>query len=383
MESIIVAGHICLDITPTYKGKKSERIDEILKPGTLINAAGCDVHTGGVVANTGLAIKILGEDAHLAAKIGDDAFGKIIYDMLDKYGAAEDLIQVKGESTSYSVVLAFPGIDRMFIHDTGANDTFSSNDLPDDLFRKGSHFHFGYPPLMKKMYKGSGAHLAVLLKRAKREGLTTSVDMAAIDPSSEAGSVNWKRILSNILPFTDFFVPSFEELCYMLDPKKLEMRQLQAEKDNVDLTMIVNIEDDVRPLAEKSLELGAKVVVIKCGAQGIYYMSASRSELRPLCEKRGLDVESWGKKKGFVKSFEPQTIVSGTGAGDTSVAAFLVAMVRKKSLKDCVELAAACGATCVAGVDAISSLVPIEMLEERIKAGWVHVKNENQTKGDN
>lgn len=375
MDRIIVAGHICLDITPTYNRKTGERIEDILKPGTLIGADMCDIHAGGAVANTGLAIELLGGKALLAAKIGDDAFGKVIIDSLGKTGAADNLIVSKGEVTSYSVVLAFPGIDKILIHNSGANDTFCSADLTDELIASGSHFHFGYPTLMKKMYKGSGAHLAVILKRVQRAGLTTSVDMAYVDPESEAGKVNWPRILGNILPFTDFFVPSFEDLCYMMDPKKLEMRRFQAEKDNVDITMIISIEDDVKPLAERCIELGAKVVLVKCGSQGIFYMSSGRKELRALCEKKGLNIDEWGKKTGFVKSFEPDEEISGVGAGDTCVAAFLVAMTRGKSLSDCVELAAASGAMCVSKVDAVSGLVPLEKLQAKIDAGWKKRRN--------
>lgn len=370
MKKIIVAGHICLDITPKYNGKKIDKIEDILKPGKLIGMNGIDIHTGGVVANTGLALEFLGAKTILVGKVGNDGFGKLIIDRLNEFGVEQELIVAKKETTSYSAVLAFPGIDRIFLHDAGANNTFCSADLSDDILEQGSHFHFGYPPLMKRMYKGSGAHLAVLLKRVKKMGLTTSLDMAAVDPESEAGQVNWNRILSNVLPFVDFFVPSFEELCFMLDPKKLEMRDIQANKDNVDLTRIISIEDDVIPLADKCLEMGAKVVVIKCGVQGIYYACAGRNSLRPVCEARGLDIDEWGKKKGFIKSFEPDVVISGTGAGDAAVAAFLATMMQGKSVKTCVMLAAAEGAMSVTGVDALSGLLPLDELQRKIDSGW-------------
>ena len=370
MSKIIVAGHICLDITPKYLGKKIDKIEDILRPGKLIGMKGVDIHTGGVVANTGLALEILGIKTTLVGKIGDDGFGKLITDGLNEYGVDHRLIVSKDETTSYSAVLAFPGVDRIFLHDPGANNTFCSNDLSDDLLEKGNHFHFGYPPLMKRMYKGSGAHLAVLLKRVKKMGLTTSLDMAAVDPESEAGQVNWRRILSNALPFVDFFVPSFEELCFMLDPRKLELRDIQANKDNVDLTRIISIEDDVIPLADECLEMGAKVVIIKCGVQGIYYACAGRNSLRPICESRGLNIDEWGKKRGFIKSFEPDVVISGTGAGDAAIAAFLAAMMKGKSVKTCVTLAAAEGAMCVTGIDALSGLLPLDDLQNKIDSGW-------------
>lgn len=376
MKRVIVAGHICLDIAPKFRGMEVTSVEEVLKPGTTVNVDRCFVTTGGVVANTGLALKSLGADVRLVAKVGDDSFGRIVYDKLAERRAQSDLIIAKGEQTSYSVVLSPPGIDRIFLHNSGANDTFCSADIPDNVFDNASHFHFGYPPLMKKMYSGSGAHLAVLLKRAKNQGLTTSLDMSAIDPDGPAGSVRWDKILENVLPFVDFFVPSFEELCFMLDPKKLETRQIQAEKDNVVISKIINIENDVKPLARKCIELGAKVVMIKCGAPGLYYECAGRRDIRSLCNQCGLDIDEWAKKRGFEKSFVPDAIVSGTGCGDTSIAGFLITMLEGKSVKECVTIAAGCGAMCVSQMDALSGLVTLEELRDRIDSGWKKVERD-------
>ena len=66
-KKVIVAGHICLDITPLFPSEKIEKVADIMLPGKLIEMGGVDVHTGGAVANTGLAMKILGADVtHLA-----------------------------------------------------------------------------------------------------------------------------------------------------------------------------------------------------------------------------------------------------------------------------------------------------------------------------
>lgn len=374
MKKIIVAGHICLDISPIFNGPETTDIEELIKPGSLLYVDKCDVSTGGVVSNTGLALKSLGADVKLVAKVGNDSFGKIVLEKLATRNAHQDIIVSKGENTSYSIVIAPPGIDRVFLHNSGANDTFCSGDIDDTVFEGVSHLHFGYPPLMKKMYSGSGAHLSVLLKRAKSHGLTTSLDMASIDPNSPAAKIRWDKILENSLPYVDFFMPSFEELCFMLDPKKLETRQFQAEKDNVNISRIVNINDDVKPLAQRCLEMGAKVVVIKCGAPGIYYECSGRRQIRELCNKAGLDIEEWAKKKGFEKSFVPDAVVSGTGCGDTAIAGFLISMLEGKSLKECVTIASGCGAMCVSKMDALSGLITLEELQDKIDSGWEKVK---------
>ena len=69
MKKVIAAGHICLDITPMFPERKADSLNEVLTPGRLIQMGEADVHTGGSVANTGLAMKVLGADAALMGKI--------------------------------------------------------------------------------------------------------------------------------------------------------------------------------------------------------------------------------------------------------------------------------------------------------------------------
>ena len=61
-KKVIAAGHICLDITPVFPDAKTGRLEDVLSPGKLVEMKEADVHTGGSVANTGLAMKLLGAD---------------------------------------------------------------------------------------------------------------------------------------------------------------------------------------------------------------------------------------------------------------------------------------------------------------------------------
>ena len=76
----------------------------------------------------------------------------------------------------------------------------------------------------------------------------------------------------------------------------------------------------------------------------------------------------------FQNSFLPDRILSATGAGDTSIAAFIKAMLEKRSPEECVKLAAATGASCVTAYDTVSGLLPFEALEKKIKNGWEEQK---------
>lgn len=367
-KKVIAAGHICLDITPVFPGKDTGSLGDILSPGKLVNVGQADVHTGGSVANTGLAMKFFGADVSLMGKIGNDPFGEIVRSVLKAHGVENGILLSDQESTSYTVAIAVPGIDRIFLHHSGANHSFCAEDIPQKELEEAALFHFGYPPLMRLMYENDGAELLKMMKRARACGAATSLDFAAIEPGSEADGADWGRILENVIPHVDFLVPSVEELCFMLDRDRF--CQWQERAQGRDITEILDIEEDVKPLADRCMELGAKILLIKCGAPGIYYRTASRQTLEKIGAKLELDVSQWADLCGFERSYVPDRVLSGTGAGDTSIAAFLTAVLEGYSPEMSLHLAAAAGASCVAAYDALSGLKPLAELEQRILDGW-------------
>lgn len=364
----IVAGHICLDITPVFPKGSAEKQNSLFIPGSLIQMDGVDIHTGGVVANTGLALKKFGTKVSMIGKIGNDEFGGLVTNILKEYGQEKELITDNTLSTSYSIVLAVPGVDRMFLHNPGANNGFVAGDIKEEVLDDAALFHFGYPPLMRSIYEEEGKELQQIFQKVKEAGVATSLDLAGIDPSSEAAQADWLRILQKTLPYVDFFMPSVEELCYMIDRNRYE--QLTKRAKGADLISVLDVDLDVLPLASKCIEMGAKVVVIKCGALGMVYKTSSNSDLVRLENILNIDVQDWSLKEGFEASYVPDQVLSGTGAGDTCIGAFLSAVIKGYSFYDCIHLAAAAGAACVSAYDALSGLTTLEELKERIDKGW-------------
>ena len=150
-------------------------------------------------------------------------------------------------------MLAFPGVDRIILHNPGANDTFCADDLPMDVIRESALFHFGYPPHMKRMFENEGAELIRMMRLVREAGTVTSLDMSMVDPKSEAGQVDWRSVLEKTLPYVDIFAPSVEELTFMLD--RDAYRKIKAKSSDADFTELLDIEADVEPLgslAQKS-----------------------------------------------------------------------------------------------------------------------------------
>ena len=365
MGKVISAGHICLDVTPVFQAGTSVRdIGQLLVPGKLIQMEGASVHTGGSVANTGLALKILGNDVTLLGKVGNDAFGGLVQNILAEYDAGGLIVDENG-STSYSVVLAVPGMDRIFLHNPGANDTFTADDISEEALLDAVLFHFGYPTLMRNMYEDDGKGLVELFRRVKDHGIATSLDLAAVDADSPAGKVDWPAFLVNVLPLVDFFVPSFEELCFMLDRPLYEARTAQGG----DVTTQPGILEDADKLAAKCLEMGCGAVLVKCGLSGMTYRTGGRERLSGVGSRLSLDIDSWAAKSGVQPCFRADVVKSASGAGDVSIAAWLTALMRGDTPEVCTRLAAAEGAASVTSYDALSGILPLEELSKRIDAG--------------
>ena len=355
---ITVAGHICLDMIPDWRQGSIKAI----KPGHMLEMEGIKFSTGGAVANTGLALQKLGIQADLIGKIGKDYTGKIIIEVLQEKSPngeniVDNMIVSKNEESSYSIILEPPDTDRIFLHSPGTNHTFNSDDLSIKDIKNTDLFHFGYPPVMKKMYRNKGQELAQIFQIARQASAITSLDMTMPDPKSEAGQVNWKGVLRNVLPYVDIFLPSLQEIMYMLN---------YDDYDYSDKDLSIKLLEDI---GSQLLKMGTKVVVLKLGEQGLYLQTDtiphnSSSQFSTL-----IDLSEWNSQKLLSPCFK--TRVQGTtGAGDSAIAGFLSQIIKGKSAAEALNMAAAVGACCVEEVDATGGIIPLNQVEQRIQNGW-------------
>jgi hypothetical protein len=171
---VVAAGHLCLDIFPDLSESSPADFRQSLRPGHLLEVGPATFCTGGSVSNTGIALHKLGMRTRLLGKIGDDAVGLIIQDFIRHIDPTlgENLIIAAGTTSSYTIVLASPTLDRIFLHYPGPNDTFRAADIPYEVVRRSRLFHFGYPPLMKAMVADAGAELAQMFARVQALGVT-------------------------------------------------------------------------------------------------------------------------------------------------------------------------------------------------------------------
>lgn len=364
----VVAGHICLDIHPDLSGLERKPFEEVFLPGRLIASGPVSYSTGGPVSNTGLALNRLGIATCLVGKIGDDLFGRAICEVVASHGQhlTEEMVIDASLNTSYTIIVSYPGVDRIFLHNPGANDTFQASDVPYALLERARLFHFGYPPLMRSIYANEGAQLEEIFRRAKRAGTTTSLDMAFPDPSSESGRADWNRILKSVLPHVDIFMPSVEEILFML--RRSTYQKMCTESFGSDILPLVTPEL-LSDLGREIIAMGAKIVGLKLGNRGLYVRTGSEEQIRTLGRARPSGLESWAGKELWVPCFNVK-VIGTTGSGDATIAGFLAALLQDFSMEEAATMAVAVGACNVEAADALSGIRTWEETKRRVADGW-------------
>ncbi len=343
---VVVAGHICLDIIPAFHQVETA-LSRLLTPGRLTEIGKATICTGGAVANVGLALHRLGVHTRLMGKIGDDLWGRAILGVLGSAGASlpEGMIVDPSENSSYTLVISPPGCDRIFLHDPGANNTFSARDVPVERLTGARLFHFGYPPLMARMFADDGQELVALFQKVKKAGLITSLDMAMPDPGASAGRADWRAILAAVLPYVDLFLPSVDETLQMLYPGKA----LSGGAGEWDAAAVC-------ALADELLGMGARIVGLKAGSHGLYLRTAGGGA-------------SWADRELWMPCFQVD-VVGTTGAGDATVAGFLLGYLAGLGPEAVMQTAVAVGASCVEAADAASGIPNRARLAARLEQGW-------------
>ncbi len=352
----VVAGHICLDIFPDLSASTWDKWEACFRPGQLLEVGPATFSTGGAVSNTGLALHRLGITARLMGKIGDDLVGRAIRQIVNAHdaGLAEGMIVDEAARSSYTIIVNLPGVDRIFLHYPGPNDTFGAGDIRYDRLTGTRLFHFGYPTLMRAMFAENGAQLVQVFRRVKEMGLTTSLDVSLPDPTSPAGRVDWRSILEALLPHVDIVMPNLAEALFMLRGQAADVTPTPALLSD---------------LSSELLALGARVVGLKLGEQGMYLRTGGQAAIETLGAARPSDPAAWADRELWAPCFEVD-VVGTTGAGDAAVAGFLAGLLRDMSPEKALTAAVAVGACNVEAADALSGIRSWEETWQRIERGW-------------
>jgi sugar/nucleoside kinase (ribokinase family) len=329
---VAITGHVCVDLIPELGGSAQ------LKPGALIDVGPLALRVGGCVANTSRVLADLGHPVTAYATIGDDELGQVVRTQLGS-GLVDARLSTHPAGTSYSLVLEPGGADRTFWHYVGANAVTDAHDV--DL-AGADVLHLGYPSLLPAMLSDDAAPLIGVLKQARAAGVTTSIDLAVVDPGSRIAALDWPVMLRAIASRVDILTPSLDDLTSVL--------RIDARDD----------EDLAELFAELLVSWGAGIVVISAGTRGSVMRTADRRRLAAGGRAVSPLAETWADIALRAPAITVDSVRTTNGAGDASTAGILYGISRGLAPDRTLRLASACSAAVVSGrpttADAIADI---------------------------
>jgi len=175
----------------------------------------------------------------------------------------------------------------------------------------------------------------------------------------------WSEYLARVLPHVDFFLPSVDELFFMLDRTSAKELAAKAKENHLAVYGGVTL---LQELASVLLTMGVGVVALKLGEEGIYLRTTSDPAWLQRGGNGSLSV-AWLNRELLAPAFQVKA-VGTTGAGDCAVAGFLAAALRGLVPEQVLTTAVAAGACNVEVADATSGIPSWEALQARIQRGW-------------
>jgi len=163
MKKILCIGEALIDMICTDKGKSLSEGENFLKK------------PGGAPTNVAAAIAALGGQVDLAAKVGDDPFGKHLADVMQAFGVSTKwMIKDPGHFTTFAFVSLMESGERDFYFNRGADGQLSEDDTTKISLEDYSILHFGsatgfLPGPLQTAY-------SAMLKRALQENIFISFD---------------------------------------------------------------------------------------------------------------------------------------------------------------------------------------------------------------
>lgn len=280
---IVALGELLVDMFPAEIGRR------------LADVSAFYPKPGGAPANVAVAARRLGATTAFIGKVGEDAFGHHLIDVLQREGVETRAIRLDVQARTTMAVIALPDADTaefVFYRNPGADQHLRVDELDVDLLRSARVLHIGSLSLT---HEPSRSATLEAVRIAKAAGALISFDVnfrPSLWPSSGAALAQ----IESILPYIDL------------------LKVNQAELELLGQVLIVEEPaQQVPELAITLLEHGPTIVVVTLGPQGSCFSCAAGG--------------------GFVPAFQVQT-VDAIGCGDAFVAGVLVQLVRREEWRE-------------------------------------------------
>jgi len=265
---IVCLGELLVDMFPAEVGR------------SLAEVSAFRPKPGGAPANVAVAATRLGASSAFIGKVGDDAFGHHLADVLRQEGVDVRGMRYDAEARTGMAFIAMPDVNSyeiLFYRNPGADMRLQADELDRELLQETRAFHFGSLSLIQEPSRSATMEA---VKIAREAGALVSFDVnyrSDLWSREEAR----ERVLAT-MPYVD-----------LLKVNEIEIGLLtgSANPDTASKTL---------------LDLGPDLCVATLGPEGSFFQVAEGG--------------------GHVPPFEVQT-VDATGCGDAFVAALLCQLV--------------------------------------------------------
>ena len=290
---IIVFGDTCVDlilrdedVAPMFG-----QVEKTVAGYDLVMGGSCCIFAA-QAAKLGMRVAILG-------RVGADYFGKLIVDALAEAGVDTRYIKVDGGLRTGVTVHLVQGDDRAMLTHMGSVKALTAADVDDEILASARHLHYG----SLYLHTGLLPHWIEILQRAKRHGLTVSLD-TNWDPNER-----WDHDLARAYPYIDVLLPNEQEAMH------LSGQSTYGE-------------------AISDLRKRVPLLVVKRDIAGAV---------------------AWQGEAEFAQSvFEANEGGDGIGAGDSFDAGFLTGWLEGLSLANCLSIACHCGRAVAGGIGGLA-----------------------------
>ena len=123
--------------------------------------------------------------------------------------------------------------------------------------------------------------------------------------------------------------------------------------------------------------MGSNVVAIKLGDQGLYLRTGKKIQPLAGVTDPADETKLWSDRQLLAPCFHTN-VIGTTGTGDCTVAGLLTGVTLGVSPVDALTLAVGVGACCTENLDATSGVPSLNIVYNRINAGWkcrdLHIK---------
>jgi sugar/nucleoside kinase (ribokinase family) len=278
-EAVLVVGDLNADLILTGLSGHPRYGREVI-------VSGCSLTLGGSGAIFACGLAKLGRPVRFQGKIGTDGPGDFVLGLMRKRGVdISGVKRDKKEKTGIAVAFTETG-DRALVAYLGTVASTTAKDVPVGNLRRYSHLHLTSPFIQL----GLAEEFAPLLRKAKKAGLTTSLD-PGWDPRER-----WN--LEEIYPWIDVLL----------------VNEVEAKA----LTGIARPASAAKKLADRVM-----LAVVKAGEKGAFAAT---------------------KSGDWSASSYPMDAVDTTGAGDTFDAGFIEGWLSGHRIHEVLAFACACGA---------------------------------------